>query len=699
MLRITLLFLVVPGVLGACGTAATPPAEAATPGADAAGADDALAADAADAAASDGSVPADGADAGPDCAGPAAAVWQGYCAASEGTGFLPNDGKLLQSFPDDWYTVADAGSKTGLRVHFADDNAPWMATTPGSFAGTYTDLSTLDGWGVNAGLILRFATPMMDLPARVTDTENAPLAIWDLDAKPPVRVPFEVQTADDGTTLILWPLGSLAPKHLHGVVAGDKLVAQSGKACVGPGKALWPLLAPAVDPCAPPSPQVARLRPAYKRLLSAAGLKAEQVSAAVVFTTQSTVDESLAIAADIAKRDIVWKDKPKCVKLPKFRQCDGTFQLLDYTDGRVVQDIAKAHTSGPLDVRVWLPLATTATALPVYSPVIFGHGLGSDRGQGDNLADFAAPEGLATVAIDAVGHGDHPGIDPKVKGQKISSILAFFGVDITALSLDALALRDHWRASTYDKLQLIRLLQQHNDIDGDGVGDLDMAKLTYLGVSLGGIMGPELLAVSPDIHLAVLAVPGGRMSAIISDGSLFSSIATIMKNALDVTDSDVARFYPVMQALVDRGDAASYGPFVLRNRLPGAGQQGTNVLVQMVIADEYVPNAANRALIRAMDIPLMGEILQDVGIVGVAPKAPFKDNIAKGVTGAALQFDRVTKDKGKPPVKAEHGNEPACAEALLQDLHFMHSWLDNGTAEIINPYEVMATPKLPAGTP
>jgi hypothetical protein len=668
-------------LLSACGTAAATD----------------TAADTADDAASDDAATA---DSGPDCA----SDWHPVCVAASPNGFRANPDPLaIQTFPDDWYTVTDSTSKTGLRVHFAADNAPWMGSTPGAFASTYTDLSTLDGWGVNAGIVLRFGSVVMDLPARVTDVDAAPIALWDLDAQPPTKIPYEVQVVDDGTTLILWPMKTLVAKHLHGVIAADQLQPASG-GCLAATVALVPLIAPQAPAC--PSPEVTRLRPAYQKLLTAANVQPEHVAAAVVFTTQSTTDESLAIAADIAKRDIDWSVKPVCQVVNGYRQCDGKFKLTDYTDGRVVQDISKAHISGELDVRVWLPLASTATTLPVYPPVIFGHGLGSDRDQGHELADRAAPEGLATIAIDAVGHGDHPGNDPALKGQKISGILAFFGVDINALSLDALRLRDHWRASTYDKLQLVRLLQQHNDIDGDGKGDLDMPRLTYLGVSLGGIMGPELLAVSPDIHLAVLAVPGGRISAIIADGSIFSVVATVMENALNVTDSDVARFYPVMQALVDRGDSASYGPFILKNRLPGAGAKGTSVLLQMVIADEYVPNAANRALIRAMDLPLMGEILQEVGVVGVAPKAPFKENIAPGVTAAVLQFDRVTRGNGQPPEKAQHGNEPACKEALLQDLHFMHTWLDSeannpggGVAEILNPYEVMGTPKLPPPKP
>jgi len=604
--------------------------------------------------------------------------------------YLYDPQSAQSTFPDDWYTVDDAKSLTGLRVKFDAASLPWLKNVPGSFASTYDDLSTLDGWGVNAGIILRFDQMMGPLPSGPTSVDADVVQLWDLDSKPPMKVPFETEMVDEQRTAILWPMRPLQPKHRHGVVVTDKVPTAYSK-CIFAPPVLQQLLYG--NPC---DAKVQRLVPRYAALLQAAKLTPQQVAAAVVFTTQSTTEQSVAIAKDIKTRDFKWKVAPTCKTAAQFRVCSGSFSAGNYTDGRVVVN-DKPQTQGDMQVALWLPLTSTATnGNGPYPAVIFGHGLGSDRMQGEELAVKAAPGGLATIAIDAVGHGEHATANKK--DAKIIKILKFFGVDMEALAVDGLALRDHWRQSTYDKLQLIRLLQQHNDIDGDGKADLQMDKLMYLGVSLGGIMGPELLATSGDIPLAVLAVPGGRVSSIISDGSIFSSIAVVMQNALNVTDSDVKRFYPVLQTLMDAGDAASYGPYILGNRLPGAGDKGVSVLTQMVINDEYVPNAANRALMRAMNIPIMTPILQPIGLIAAAPAAPFSANVSAKLTAAVLQFDRVTREVGQAPVVAEHGNAPGCLEALLQDIHFMQTWLANGVPEILNPYEVMKTnplPKLP----
>ncbi len=608
-----------------------------------------------------------------------AAVDVQFCTGK--TSYLYDPHTALTTFPDDWFTVDDPTTPTGVHVHFDPATMPWIQATQGQFASVYTDLSTLDGWGITAGVILRFSGPLQaDLPSGDTSVQSDALAIWDLDAKPPVKVPFETKLTDNGNTLILWPMRPLAEQHRHGVIATTQLTDAQG-ACIAPSLELQALLAGQSADAA-----VVRLAPRYQALLQAAKVSPAQVAAAVVFTSQTTTAASVAIAADVKTRSYAWKTAPVCVPDTLYRVCDGVFSVGDYRNGRVVVG-STPQSWGDMPVRIWLPLEQTSTV----PTMVFGHGLGSDRTQGQDLAEVAAPVNLATVAIDAVGHGDHPG--PK-QTSKIFQIFAFFGIDPINQTLDGLQLRDNWRQSTYDKLQLLRLLAANPDVDGDGKPDLDMSKIMYVGVSLGGIMGPEFLALSPEIQMACLAVPGGRVSSIISDSGEFSPLVPMMQPA-GTTDGDVARFFPVLQTLIDPGDSCAYGPHVLANRLPGQGDKGPNVLFQMVMNDQYVPNVANRALARAMNIPQMAPVLQPVGLVPAAPKAPFADNLAPGQTAALFQYDRVTTSPGAAPVPAEHSNEPKCQEALLQDLHFLTTWLQTGKAEILDPYAVLGTPKLP----
>lgn len=619
-----------------------------------------------DAAASDAAVP----DAAVPDAAPACPVQFAYD---------PTAGAALQSFPDDYYTRPDPGTRTGLRPSMAPELAPWLPDIVGGYETVFRQLETLDGWGTTAGVILRFTGP-------VTSTGLAPgaLRLVSLAGDTATDIPFEVRTADDESTLILWPMVPLAPATRHGVVVTRALTTPDG-GCVDPSPTFGVLF----DPAGEPDARLAPLAPRYRELLDKSGTALGDFVGGTVFTTQSIVEESVAIAADVNTRQYGWTTPPTCHDEPLFRICDGVFTAADYRTDEAVAGSTPTRMYD-LPVRAWLPLPTPEHT-GAYPTVIFGHGLGSDRGQAAALAEFAAPLGMITVAIDAPSHGAHPTAEGDAD---ILRIAGFFGIDITAQSLDALKLRDHWREATYDKLQLVRLLLDDGDLDGDAAPDVDAEHLSYLGVSLGGIMGPELLALSPDVGLGVLSVPGGRVSSIISDGPTFSVLVRAMTPP-HTPPGEVTRFFPVLQTLIERGDSANYAPHVLRDRLPGAGDRAPHILFDMAIDDAIVPNVCNRALARALGVPHIPPVLQDVGIVPVLDAAPVIGNLDDGRTTAGLfQFDRVVEHMGEAPVKAAHDNLAKSTEGILQATHFLQTWIESGTPEIVDPYAVLGTPPL-----
>ncbi|MSP73659.1 MAG: hypothetical protein EXR76_16105 [Myxococcales bacterium] len=590
----------------------------------------------------------------------------------------PLSGATLQTFPDDFYTALDPSRPTGLRISLSGELAPWVDRLPGNFASVFRQLETLDGWGTTAGIVLRFTGPLGPIPdgavrLLVQGEEGGP--------EVPLDVPFEIQTADEGATLILWPMVPLRPETQYGVVVGEVLTDAAGD-CLSTNETLTSLLDGTAS-----DPRLERLLPRYAALLESAGQSPQGVRAAVVFTTQSIEVESQAIAADIVTHDFSWSTPPTCVDAPLYRICDGAFRAADYRGAEGYVADGTPQLEYELPVRAWLPLGQPGP----FPVTIFGHGLGSGKEQGDALAEVAAPMGMATVAIDAPSHGLHP---TATATGDLLQIMDFFGINILAQRLDALVLRDHWRESTYDKLQLIRLLNDDGDLDGDGASDVDPSRLSYFGVSLGGIMGPELLALSDDLGAGVLSVPGGRVASIISDAPQFEILIRAMTPP-GTPPGEVARFFPVLQTLLDRGDAANYGPRILSNRLTDG--PSPHLLFAMAINDEIVPNVCNRALARAIGVPHVAPVLQEVGIIGEAPPTPFSGNLDDGQTTAGLfQFDHITRGEGRPPEVAEHSNVPSSREGILQATHFLKAWIETGLPEIINPLDVLGTPPLPA---
>ncbi|MEZ4265304.1 MAG: hypothetical protein R3F39_02910 [Myxococcota bacterium] len=626
-------------------------------------------------------------DAGPDADAPPVAP--AFCEGATAYMYDPR-GTVLATFPDDWLTRPDAAAPTGLAIDISPERAPWLADLPVIGQDVMAAIATLDGFGTTAGVVLRFTGPLGEVPSgEVASVSSDALQLLELQGASARRVPFEAELTDDDG-LILWPMVPLRPATRHAVVMTTAIRDAAG-ACIAPSPTLRELLQGRV-----PAPGPAGLGARYADALAAANVDAADVSAAVVFTTQSIVEQTRAIAADIRGRTYDWVDAPVCTDKAVFRECDATFGAKDYRTDRVVRGTT-ATRDLTLPVRFWLPYPgagakVAVPPLPAAAPVIiFGHGLASDRGQAGALAPFAAPQGMATVAIDAVAHGDHP--DSSGAGSKIEAVLSFFAIDIERQSLNALVLRDNWRQSTWEKLQLIELMRQHPDVDGDGAPDLDLDHIAYLGASLGGIMGPELLALSPDIGAGVLSVPGGRVSSIISDAELFSGIVTLMA-PVGTPKGEVRRFFPLLQTALERGDASNFGPYVLHDRFDTAGP-APHVLVAMAIDDNTVPNVANRSVARALGTPQVGEVRQPVGVVPRDIALPLSGNLDAGaLTAGVFQYDRIRKSAGAAVEKATHDNVTKSYESVEQLLHFFATWLDTGVPEILDPYALLDTPPL-----
>jgi hypothetical protein len=167
---------------------------------------------------------------------------------------------------------------------------------------------------------------------------------------------------------------------------------------------------------------------------------------------------------------------------------------------------------------------------------IFGHG-GNNTKQANGtsgpltIAASLAAHGIATVAINAVGHGWGPlgtltvnqaGVAPVTlpaggRGidqdgdHGISPGEGFYAAPPYDLLFQN---RDGWRQTVADLMQLVRVIEVGMDVHGDGVPDLDPSRIYYAGQSMGGFYGTLFLAVEPDVRAGVFNVAGGRWSEV-----------------------------------------------------------------------------------------------------------------------------------------------------------------------------------------
>jgi len=274
---------------------------------------------------------------------------------------------------------------------------------------------------------------------------------------------------------------------------------------------------------------------------------------------------------------------------------------------------------------------------------IFGHGFGDNKNSSPfAVASVLAANGIATISINAVGHGFGSGGILTVNRAAGPVVLPAGGrgvnqnADVLIEPTEGLfatgaqrsiATRDGLQQTVADLMQVVRAVQGGIDVDGNSSGDLDPNRVYYFGQSLGGIYGTIFLGVEPDVRAGVPNVPGGTVTDISRLSPNFrpllaSFLATRVPSLLNGGVSGFNENMPLrnqpplvntvpgaiaIQALIDNGnwlgqagDPVSWAPFIRKS--PLAGQTAKSVIVQFARGDKTVPNPTTTALIRSGDL-------------------------------------------------------------------------------------------------
>ncbi len=631
-------------------------------------------ADAADAGADSADVPDGGVtpDVGADADTADAQPPPAWCESATAHRYDPVAGTELDMFPDPLLTRADESSPTGRRIDL--QGAVWLESIPDLLLPAFETMETLSGFGTSAGVILRFDAALADLPQDAeTSLASESIRFYDLSTSPPTRVPYEAVPLDEGTTLLLWPMRPLSRGARHAVVVTRDAATASGE-CVSPAPALRDLLVGAVE-----SEPATWAHEGYAELLAQADLRPDDVGAATVFTTHDDLTLTLDLADSLHAEVPAWTSEPTCEADGASIRCVRTYGSRDHRTPEGYVDLTTPGTAWDVPVTTWYP----AEGDGPWPTLVFGHGINSSRGEAGSLARRVAPLGFAVVATDAMQHGDHPST---ANNDGSLAALQFLGIDIEALALDVLGLRGNFDQTAVDRALLVDLLVEDGDLDGDGVRDVDATRLGYVGISLGGMLGPSLLALAPDLDAAVLFVAGGRLMTFVTDTAqvaAFEPLIISLVGSRELFD----RLVPVVQSVVDPADPATWAATLRERDAP------PHVLLPVSVWDDTVPPATGRALARALALPHAGTIIHPVDLLEVAPSLPFAANEDGGRTTAYFQYDRVTTGDGV--VASSHNNTPFSPEAWAQAERFLTSWAAGEQPQVIDPYAEQGTPPLP----
>ena len=187
-------------------------------------------------------------------------------------------------------------------------------------------------------------------------------------------------------------------------------------------------------------------------------------------------------------------------------------------------------------------------------------------------------------------------------------------------------------------------------------------------------------------------MPGGRISQLITDP--MGGFALVRRALIprEWRQGQEDRAFPIIQTILDRGDAASWAQHILARRVNDT--EAPHVLIHVAKDDGIVTNGANYAFARSIGVGLLPPQVDDAPGLTLLDAAPLAMNAAGGTRSAALQqFDTVEDPEGgDEPVQANHINLTLSEVAQHAWFHFLETYWETGTPEIVDPYEELGLP-------
>ncbi|PYN93218.1 MAG: hypothetical protein DMD89_25290 [Candidatus Rokuibacteriota bacterium] len=299
---------------------------------------------------------------------------------------------------------------------------------------------------------------------------------------------------------------------------------------------------------------------------------------------------------------------------------------------------------------------------------IFGHGFtDSKQGAPIAVASTFASHGVATIAINVVGHGGGAlGTLTIIRNSEAPITIPDGGrgidqngdnnIDSTegvnaAPPRGIISNRDGLRQTVADLMQLVRVIQT------GGIPGLSHTRIYYAGQSFGGIYGVKLLALEDSIRAGVANVPGGpiieiarlspsfralvgislagRVPSLLNAGPLAPPAWGFNENIPLRDQPPVINTVPgamAIQEVLDNtewvsqsGNPVAYAPHLRKSPLHDI--EPPPVIIQFAKGDQTVPNPTASAIFRAGDLTDRSTYFRNDLVRAARPSPPFVPSV------------------------------------------------------------------------
>ncbi|WP_333003431.1 chitin-binding protein [Vibrio coralliilyticus] len=502
------------------------------------------------------------------------------------------------------FTKEDSQSETGLRINIKNAvfSDIFVQELPKSF--TPEDIvNGKTGFSVAAPVLFEFHQPF-DASSLPEDGGNT-VQVFDFstDQKVPVA-PLSSKPADvkddDSHVLSVYPRARFNYGNTHIAVVTNKLKSESGEH-FHPSKGVEQALSQ-------DGSELSNFYEPYIEYLETKGIEREEILSLTVFTTVTKDDATKQFAPlkeqvlqSAPKVEFDWDnsgyvhDSNEVVYSLK-----GHLQSQDFRDKQTGRITDKSRDVW-LDFTILFPKDALSHSTPV---VIYAHGLNGDQSDASFAAAPALEDGHAVIAIDWVWHGSRAEDD----SGHVGSIMT----PENAASLPGGAVQSNLDMHTL--LNAINTSLQELDFlpSPDGVPDLDKTKITFLGTSLGTILGHGFLSTTSGQGLngGFLQVPGTNFSRILTNSVTYTSNSVSWQGVVpeSATGSEASLFWSMMQTEFEIGEGVSY----LEDKVTPIG-------MVYGLKDSFVPPYTGEALVELGNLPLIEPVLETREHLETAP--------------------------------------------------------------------------------
>jgi hypothetical protein len=535
----------------------------------------------------------------------------------------PDNRLCLLPFPNDYYTVRDASTRTGRRVNLNTEAMPANAS------GTHIDAAPYnlnDGFSPGQPIVLQVpgldgsedlrasgAVPINDIGS--FRRRRAPIVL--IDAETGKRKPIWAEidsnaTSPEDVALLIHPATNLRSKHRY-IAALRNLKTAEGEEIPAPAGFRYYR-----DDVSSDQQAIEDRRPHFERLfriLKRAGIGRGGLYLAWDFTVAS--DRSIAERLLHMRDDAFGQLGDTNLENRKVRGSSPPFAVDEVTDFTPAQN---TNIAREVAGTVTVPCYLAPNCAPGGRFQLNGDGLPTRNGSWDANFRCLIPRSAlggepARTLLFAHGlFGSVSALDsPLLQGFANDHKFVPCGTDSIGMSTNDLGntggiltdlsnfpdLADRTQQGLLNHLYLGRAMihpegfSAHPAFHADGTGGtpsvIDTGRLYFEGNSQGGILGGVLTAIAPDFNRAVLGVPAMRFSLLLSRATPFDRFSAVLyPNYPD----ELARplIISLTQMLWDRSDPNGYARRMTDR--PFSNTPKHRVLMAVAFGDHQVTNWA-----------------------------------------------------------------------------------------------------------